>query len=140
MGIPVPSLSAQGWIRDPAGKADTLLAHFYVSDKKQTALYGDNVANVQDIVQKHGHDIIALTSQLRTALNNYLQRYYDTINVDVRANEDIEAGEATGKYTLSVYCLATEDGKQFSFGRLLQINNSKIEKVFSLNNNGEAAK
>lgn len=137
MGIPVPTLSAQGWVKSSAEKADSLMAHVYVSDKKQTALYGNNVTSIQAIVQKYGHDIIALTQQLRLELSTYLQRYYDTVNVDVRSTENVEAGIATGAYTLSIYCLVTEDGKQYSFGRLLQISNSKLEKVFSLNNDGE---
>lgn len=137
MGIPVPTLSAQGWVRSSAEKADAILSHFYVSDKRQTSLYGDNVSNIQDIVQRCGHDIVALTQQLRMELSTYLSRYYDTANVDVRAQEITEAGIETGTYTLGVYCLVTEDGKQFSFGKLLQISNSKLEKVFSLNNDGE---
>jgi hypothetical protein len=137
MGTPVPSLSSIGWIRDAVSKADTLLSHFYVSDKRQTALYGNNVSNIQGVLQRSGHDIVALTQELRLELTKYLERYYDTVNVDVRAQEITEEGVKTGKYTLRIYCMATEDGQQYSFGKLLQISNSKLINVFKLNNEGK---
>lgn len=133
--IAVPTLSIAGWVRSPSEKADALIAHFYESDKAQTLLYGDNVANLQFIIEKYGHDTVAVQQQLRTELERYLSRYYDAVNVSVTS--DTSSEKSDGKVELRLYADVTEAGKQYSFGKLLVISNSKIDKIMSLNNVGE---
>lgn len=130
--IPVPTLSAAGWITSPAEKADSLFSDFYASDKNQTALYGQNVTNLQWLVQQYGHDVVAITTQLRSALEVYLRRYYPTVNVDVSSDDNIQ--NLTNQITLKVFCQVTDNGKQYSFGRLITTLNSKISKIVALNN------
>lgn len=135
--IPVPCLSPAGWVRSPSEKADALIAHFYESDKAQTHLYGDQVSNLQYLIERYGHDIISLQQQLRAALEIYLGRYYQVVTVRV-SNDDTPA-KTDGKIEMRVYADVTEDGHQYSFGKLLQISNSKIERVSNLNTYGTTA-
>ena len=129
----VPTLSSSGWVSSAQEKADMLFAHFYESDKFQTYLYGDNVSNLQYVIERSGHDMIAVVSSLRATLETYLGRYYDTVNVDI-STADTTPDLPSGKIILRVYCTVTDNGKDYSFGRLIEAMNSKLEKVVKINN------
>lgn len=136
MTTPVPTFSAMGWVSAPADMADALMAHYFEADKKQTALYGSNVSSLPATIQKYAGDIVAMTAAIRNEFAAYIGRYFDTANVDVKFTEALQNGNPTGNYDISLYCLATKDGKDYSFGKLLQVSNSKLSKVISLNNTG----
>jgi hypothetical protein len=131
MTIPVPMLSAAGWVRSPSEKADALISHAYLSDKSQTALYGDNVMSVQQIIERYSHDTTGLAQALRIEFERYFSRFYESASVDITA-EDPQDG--SGKITLRLYCVVTEGAKKYSFGKLLLIKNSKIEEIIAINN------
>jgi hypothetical protein len=131
MAIPVPSLSSAGWVTAPADKADLIMAHFFEAEKSQTFLYGDNVTSLQWLVEQFGNNPTSMTQELRDALNVYLNRYYTGVIVNINVVDD-----GTPRYELRVFIQVTEDGKQYSFGKLLQVTNSKISKIISLNNDG----
>jgi hypothetical protein len=128
---PVPTLSIAGWISAPVDKADVLMSHFFEAEKSQTHLYGDNVSSLQWLVQRHGNDPSNMSFQLRSTLEAYLNRYFDTAQVTVNVNDD-----GTPRYELQVYMQVVADGKTYSIGKLLQVNNSKIQKIINLNNDG----
>jgi hypothetical protein len=130
--IPVPTLSANAWVKDPNGKIDFLLAHFYESEKSQTAVYGDNVASLQYIVQKYGSDITALVNNIKLGLEKYLARYYDTVVVEVTSDDT--SANITGAINLKLYCEVSENGITNSVGNLLKTNSSKITSFTKLNN------
>jgi hypothetical protein len=131
--IAIPSLSAAGWIRSPAEKADALFSHFYESEKSQTYLYGTNVSSLPWIVEQYGHDINLLSVQLRSSLEFYLGRFYDSATVQITTDD--KENNINLRITMSVYCSVIEEGKQYSFGKLLHLKNSKIERIMKLNNN-----
>lgn len=134
MAIPVPTLSVKGWVTSAAQKADSLISHFYESDKRQTALYGDNVSNLQWVIEQYGHNPLLVCTQLRDELSRYLARYYQSVSVDVTpAGTDKTPGTAL---TLALYCDVIDDGKQYSFGRLINVNDSKFATIKKLNENG----
>jgi hypothetical protein len=134
MVIPVPTLSAAGWVTSPAEKADMLFSHFYESDKFQTYLYGKNITNLQWLVEQYGHDITILTQQMRASLEVYLTRYYpEGVAINVTSSDD-ETLSAAGKIELRLYCTVNEGGRVYSFGRLIQATNSKIDQIVKLNN------
>lgn len=133
MTIAVPTLSASGWITGTQEKADYLLSHFYESDKFQSYLYGDNVSNLQYVIEQYGHDVTLLTQRLRSVLQVYLQRYYDSVNIDLTSIESQDATQV-GKIQLRLYCSVTEGGKEYSFGRLIEAIDSKLERITKINN------
>ncbi len=135
--IPVPTLSVVGWVRSPAEKADMLFSHFYESEKAQTALYGDNIANLQWLIEEYGSNIVNLLAEMRQAFEKYLSAYYDAVNASVTSNDGIE--NTNGHITISVHIDVTEEGKTYSFGRLLKITDSKIAQIIAQNNNSNTA-
>lgn len=141
MSIAVPTLSSNGWVRAPAEKADFLLSHFYESDKFQTYLYGEGITSIQWIIEQYGHDIIACCSELRRALELYLGRYFDSVTAQVTSNDNITYNPVPHQgsdITLRLVCSVTQDGKEYSFARLIVTSDSKFQRVINLNNEGSA--
>ncbi len=134
MTIPVPTLSSSGWVTALSEKADFLLSHFFASDKYQTALYGKNVSNLQWLVEQYQKDPMAMSQQLRSAVETYLSRYYDIATAQVSVTDPDKDG--SGRYGLRLYCSVVENGKEYSFGKLIVLLNSKIDKIIKLNNEG----
>lgn len=130
--IPVPSLSPAGWIKSPSEKIDTLLAHFFESMKSQTALYGNNVTSLADIVNKYGNNPIKLGTEIKLALETYLGRYYTSATVTV-TNDD-GPSNLNGVITLKLFAEVVDGGTTYSVGKLLETNNSKVTKITKLIN------
>lgn len=137
MITPVPTLSAAGWVNTPNEKADMLISHFFESDKYQTYLYGNNIASLTWIIEQNNSNINNVTVALREALETYLGNYYESVQVDVQNNDD-PTTNPTGKVELKIYCNVMENGREYSFGRLVSAINSKIDKITKLNNIGNA--
>ena len=133
MGIPVPSLSGEGWINSLERKADKLFTDFYTSDFNQTSLYPGQVANMQRVIELYGNDMISLCLKMRDTLEIYLGRYYTDVRVTVDS-DDITSDNQTGKINLKVDIRVTEDGKPYSFGALIETLDSKFQNVTKLNN------
>jgi len=129
---PVPSLSPAGWVTAAAEKIDVLLSHFFESVKSQTYIYGDNVTNLQWLIEQYGHSIVDLVQQMTTSLDVYLGRYYDRVVTTVTSNDD--ADNLNGSVTITIHCSVTDAGVQYSVGKLLQINNSTVINIINANN------
>ena len=130
--IPVPSLSPSGWITDIAAKADALMSHFFESNKSQSYIYNNNVSNLQWLIEQYGSDSIDLTTQMTSTLEKYLGRYFDLVTVTVTSDDN--AKNLSGSVTIKIHCLVTQGGVQYSLGKLLQISNSTVTKIFDINN------
>jgi len=127
-----PSLSAQGWITDTASKADILLAWFFEAVKSETYLYGNNISNLQWLIEEYGSSIVDLTARIGSTLEVYLGRYYDHVVATVSSDDN--AANLTGEITITIHCTLTDNGQQYSLGKLLQINNSIVTNIININN------
>lgn len=134
--IPVPSLSAKGWITSPYEKIDLLLAQFYASDVNQSNLYKGHIANVQGILQKNMHDLDSLKQNMRSALETYLGRYYQLATVIVT---DDTATNPSNNVTLRLSISVVEEGQQRDAAYLASFVDSKFEKILNLNNTGSSS-
>jgi hypothetical protein len=132
---PVPLLSAAGWTRSPSEKADALMSHWFESDKSQSLLYGPEVSSLAYVLQEHFSEPVAFMSALKASLEKYLGRYYSGVVVEARAPELFT--DPGPKVEVKLYIQVVEGTQMYSFGKLLQISNSKLEKVLNLNNNGQ---
>lgn len=134
--IPVPSLSLDGWVTDTASKADYLISHFFLADKSQSQLYKSEVSNLQYIIQNNGGDMIKTSVQLRTALAAYFARYFGPTTVDTSFTQD---PANSSRVTISLYVSFTDpNGREFVLAKLVDLLDSKIQKITDLNNNGPA--
>lgn len=130
----LPTLSPEGWVQSTAEQADYLLAHFFASEFSQTHLYQRNVASFQWIIQESQSDMSKTMSLLKDTLFTYFGRYFDNINVDVNYLQDPPDSSSV---TINLYLSFTDKvGKDFILSKALELVNSKIKKIVSLNNDG----
>lgn len=129
MPIPYPSLSLSGWAKSPEDVAYFLFADFYESQKNQTQTYGNNVSNLQWLVAEYGHDIPLFCQKLRETLTNYLNRYYDQVDIETAYESTAQNPGSLVKVTVSstVY----DNGVKYSFGHLVE-KNGKVGKLLTL--------
>jgi hypothetical protein len=130
---PVPSLSTLGWIYDANTKIDMLLAHFYLSDYNQTQLYIGNVSSITRIMQENGGELNKVISSIQETLSQYLSRYYDSANVEVRSKTD-PAIDPRSRLDLEVIINITDKQKEYGYGRMLKMVDSKMQAIEKLNN------
>lgn len=133
--ISVPTLSTFGWVSTPAEKIDFLLAHYVNSEKTQTALFGQNVANLQWVIFNNADDMPGTCRELESSLKNYLVRYYpEGVSVETRYTlDDPQLSETRVKITLSIHF--KENSIEYSATGLIRMIDSKFEN-FTRTNNG----
>ena len=131
--IPVPTLSARGWVTAIPEKCDMLLAHFYASDVNQSYLYAGSIANVQGILRQHMHDIDSLRQDMRFKLENYFNRYFNHTIVEITDDRDTNT---SNKITLRIHLMITDDGRFYDGSYQVSFVDSKFEKILNLNNTG----
>ena len=72
--------------------------------------------------------------ETETALTNYFGKYFPTVEVEVKA-EDETAGSS--RVALYIYVrIVDSDGKEFILAKLAEVADAKIVNILSLNNYG----
>jgi hypothetical protein len=128
----IPALSQDGWVTSTAQKADYLISHFFLSEYSQSLLYAGNVASFQWIIQNNQGDMLKTNSTLRETLRIYFSRYFSEVVVE---SNYVETPENSGRVRITLYVsFKDHEGKEFVLSRLVEILDTKIEKVLKLNN------
>jgi len=126
MVIAVPTLSTAGWVNTPAEKIDLLITYFVYTISNQTTIYGTNATSFQQILEANMGNMNATTSATRSALNTYLKRYYDSVNIDVSyALSDPTNSESLATMTISA--TVTEGSQTYSIEKSLSTLNGKFQ-------------
>lgn len=131
--IPVPTLSTFGYVRTPAEKIDFLLAHFFYSDKLQTAIYGDKVASFQWIIEEKAGSMVDTCRKVQQDLSAYLRRYYQTTDVSVKF-EDEDPKKSSTRVRMLINATVTENGIRYSVSKLVRIIDGKFKEFMDINN------
>lgn len=129
----VPSLSGSGWIRDIVNRSTQLMDYFLVADYSQTQLYKGHVSSLPYLVQQYGDSRERLAENIRTTLSRYFRRYFEAVNVNTSTTL-VEGGD--GRYNVSIECTIEDQGQSFSFGRAIEVGQSKILNVTSDDQSG----
>lgn len=129
---PVPTMSTQGWVTDPAIKFDKLLADFFLADHNQSYIYKDSIQTLQGLIEKNGNQINSLIGELQQVLRTYLERYYTTVDLDVRPENNMIT-DPKGRMTLIITVGVNDRGTQKQFGRLLEANNGAMQRIRNIN-------
>ena len=132
---PVPSLGTQGWVTDDTNIMDLLLSHFFLSDYNQTQLYPGNVISLPEIIQKNSNQIDGIINELKNKLTNYLNRYYDDVEVNLEGDPDINTSPDI-KFDLRISIVVKSNNGVDSYTNLIQTENSKLINIIKLNNFG----
>lgn len=133
---PVPTLSMHGWVTNTAEKIDFLLAHWVESDAEQDSIYGKNVSNLQEIVQKFNDDPYQMASEIQTKLTAYLSRYYpDGVVIEtnmVTATDQVQVNE--NRFNMMVNVVFKIGDKEYKAPHQLSLINSKFNEFVRINN------
>lgn len=128
----IPSLSQDGWVISTAQKADLMISHFFLAEYSQSLLYAGNVASFQWILQDNQGNMLKTNTVLRETLRVYFSRYFTDVIVE---SSYTEVPENSGRVRITLYVsFKDHEGKEFVLSRLVDILNTKIEKVLKLNN------
>lgn len=133
MDAPVPTLSMQGWVTDPAGKLDFALSHFFLSEANQTNLYPGHVYSFPQLVQQCGGEASQLISLLQDALQNYLKSYYSYAQVEVTPDTDLNIDPAL-RVSVTAKITIGDNGSFGTYNRFFKTENSKLVQWVRLNN------
>lgn len=135
---PAPTMSDRGWVTNPGEKADFLLSWFYESDAAQTYIYKGKVLNIQNLLERYGSDIGAITTEMQQGLEQYFQSYFDSAIVQVTSNDDPSVNPSNA-ITLTVAAQVKQDGQTYSVAGLVQQVNSRFQRVLNYVNTGVLA-
>lgn len=125
----LPTLSTSGWVSSISEKADHLLAYFFESDGLQSALYRDKVYSLPMIIKDFNGDGNAISKAVQESLHNYMYNYFD--GIEVQSDHSVDEN---GKVNIKIYARLTENGKDYSLGKLVVLADNNISKVIGLNN------
>lgn len=136
MSVAVPTLSTEGWVKDVTGKADRLMSYFLVSDFSQTAFYPGTISSLPYLVQQYGSNAFEIEQRTRDTLYELFQRYFD--GVEVQVSTETPSPEEPNKINLTISATVVSEGKAYSLGRLINVNNNLIQQIINLNDQGSS--
>jgi hypothetical protein len=139
MSVPVPSLSANGWVTETFAKADILLGHFFVSESSQSNVYKGQVASLPGIVQKFGANPDEMAKAVESNVAALFNRYFissdtEVVTVSVKSSVTNANDDSVSRYELKLDVSVTINGQFYSLGRIVNVENSTIKKIIALNN------
>ena len=127
----IPSLSESGWISSPAEKVDKLLSYFVTSEYSQSNLYSGKIASFPYLIANYASDQYRLQAEIRETLESFLDRYFDSVDVDVKVEDN---PKNDSKLSIKLILVVTDDNVRYSAGREIQTLNSQFVKIGKINN------
>lgn len=117
MGFAVPTLTAEGYVREPNRMVDRLLANAFASDASQSNTAHGNIISIQAIIAECGQDMSLLQRTMQGSLQSLFGRYFDTaeIRVEIKPISDSEPY----RMNIEVQSGLTLDGKRYNLARAL---------------------
>lgn len=132
----MPSLSTEGWITSTPSIADALISHFFVSEYSQTLLYPGQVASFPWIIQNNQNDMVSTVRQMKAVLLAYFSRYFTDVVIDLTQKE---VPPDSGRVQLDLFMKFKDaDSKEFVLARVVEVVESKINRVLKINNASSA--
>lgn len=132
MTVRVPSLTATGWLTELRERADALMAYYLTSEASQTHLYENKITSLPYHIRTYGSDEVKLRNRVETDLANYLQRYFE--GLDVKVSTDIPDQNDPERLNLRLDITVMDQGSRYSLGKLIKVQNSKVLGIFDINN------
>lgn len=133
MSIPaIPTLSEDGWVTNPIKIADYLFSYFFTSEYSQTYLFNNKIASLPYIIQDTQGDLNRLSGDVTNWLKLLFSNYFVNINIEANTTQD---PKNPNNYQLTILVEFTDaDGKSYSLGRLLEVNDLIVQKIIKQNN------
>lgn len=135
MANEVPTLSLQGWLASPAEKIDRLLMYYFTTHASQTNVFSGSLASLTYQVQQYGHRPEQLREEMIDTLREFLQPYYESVNVDVVITQPEQGNDQ--RYDIRMDIELVHEGVRHTAGWLIHTLNSLVENYTRINNYGE---
>jgi hypothetical protein len=126
--IAVPTMSTRGFITD-SSRLDSLMAHAFEADANQTFFYAGKVTSAQKLIQEQGNDVNGLVTSMTAALNNYLIKYFSSVNVNITLVDNPNSSGVTLVLQIGI----KEDISQKIYSYSLVTSGSNILKFAKIN-------
>ncbi len=137
MAEAIGSLSDKGWIRDVKPKADKMMGYYMTSNYSQSNVFLGEIVSLPKQIQEHNSDPVALRELIRSDLERYFGRFFDSVSVDVTTNYVNK--DDPGRLNVTVQALVVQDGLTYSLGRLIESVNGQVVNIIKLNNEGTSS-
>lgn len=79
----IPCLGPKGWITDGRTMLDQMMAWAYASNASQSLFFDGDIISIAAILQKNGGKIDSAVAELQEALNRYLGKVFDNVEITV---------------------------------------------------------
>lgn len=135
MSARLPSLSPSGWVEDVAVKADKVVSYFLVAEASQSNWFRHEIQSFVEILRANHTEEAKLGEGVRRGLDTLLRRYFDNVDVDVTITENGSDKDQYG-WNVNIDAVVSQDGKNYSLGRLVSTVNASVMKITNLNNTG----
>ncbi len=116
----VPSISTDKFISESLLKLDVLYAYFLASEFSQSNIYRSSISSMKYIFNKHSNNETDLVSETKRVLEEYLGRYFKTVETNIEIDDDDGALNIAIKVT-------DEDDIETSLSNVLSIANGKVD-------------
>lgn len=129
-----PSLSPDAWITNTSSQVDLMFSHFFASDYSQSYIYESKVSSFAWVLQQAQGDISYTCTLLRSTLQTYFGRFFQTVTVEVKEDETTSNSSAAA---INIYVQVTDHtGAQVTLGKVINNLGTKLQTIINLNNYG----
>ena len=129
--VVIPTLGPDAWVMTPQKKFDIMMSHFFVCEYSQDYLFKGNISSLPWIVQETAGDATACCSLLQTTLRTYLERGFQSVEVDaveVPTDDNLKA-------EISIYVNCQDhDGTILNLGKILRAKEGSIIEIIDILN------
>lgn len=121
------TLDSAGYISDPPLIMDRILNNFAVANYSQSVVHYGQIKSLPWIIQRYAQDKYGLQAGIKESLEIMLAGYFDTVDVTVTIEPEVEGLEV--KQNIIVDVIVSRGVQSWSMGKLLQLVNNKLFKI-----------
>ena len=127
----IPVLGSAGFATDLTIKADEALTNFYISQRSQSDMYRRSIVSLGDLIANWGNSPIDLERETRSALEDYFERQFDEVTLDVST---VVTGNSID---LQIGAILRDGDKTIDIQHVVSSTDSKIRSIIDLQNDGK---
>lgn len=120
--IPYPDIDS-GYIYDPGKKFDRLMSDFFEAEYSQSYLFYGSIASLPWLVQTYQSDETVLAQKIRSTLMTYLEKYFDSVEVECAPATN---GTAVS-YDIRLYAVVTQGDSVLNLEQIIRVTGTKFE-------------
>lgn len=127
-----PTLNGNGYVRDVPTMIDEAFAASLLGRRRQSKIYRGYISSLDDMMRRYSNDPTALGKNLTEMWKALFERLFDSVEVDVRPDDQPEPG--TVNYPLTISIQITHKGVAYDLGYEVKfVNGSTLKVIGTLN-------